>query len=98
MCVQIRKIVKQEAMGELVSSANTSQQNASGGILKKRYYPPGEDAAARQPEAQSIVLQKPRQPHFFLEKWKQKEGYHFFFSVISGVIGMKQRSLLNVLL
>lgn len=43
---KIGEIVKQEAMREAVTAANTSQQDAGGSILKKRDNPPRQHLAA----------------------------------------------------
>src|SRR6266567_5197292 len=56
LCIQIGKIFQQEAMDEAISSANTSQQDASGGIVEKRHRLPWKEARVTEPKAQDIVL------------------------------------------
>src|SRR5207247_1262227 len=64
MCVQVRKIFKQEAMGETISSTNTPQQDASSGIIEESDIPPGGRCAPclPKPETQDIVLHNSTQP------------------------------------
>lgn len=66
--LMIREVVQQEAMHELVGTANTLEQMAGTCIFKKHQGAERKEAYSPKPKAKNIMLeertQSARQPHF----------------------------------